>query len=421
MRNRLLITALLVLSLMGSAKATVTCSTNKIVYNGTNNTTVFPFGFPVYNASDLQVIVANNTTNNTTSLALSNDYSVSLTTPGTLPSGGYVSLQGTGAYPTIPVGNNLTIKRWLPLTQLLSFKNNEAIPASTFQEGFDRATMLAQQAYDYVSNITGPAGPTGPAGATGAQGPAGAAGAQGPAGPAGNGSGNVVVNSSLVVVNYVPLWGGTNGSTLNGGLPVGTTGNSTILETNSTGYILVNTTGNAATATNATVAQNLTGTPTLPNGVSATTQSINNNSTLIATTAYADRAVINGTAANSLLLGGYALGTGGSQIVQLDQYAKLPSVDGSQLTNITSSGFGAWASKTNATSYLASTDGIVTAITTTGGYLTGKTDGSNPPSTIRSGGVSYATSITMPVKKGDYYNVTDSSGGATVWWLPHGN
>ena len=357
--RKFLLSLFLVLSLLGSAKATVSVPTNKIIYNGTNNTTVFPFTFPIYNSTDLQLVVANTTTNNTTSLGLSADYSVALTTPANLPSGGYVTLQATGQYPTIPAGNNLTIKRTLPLTQLLSFKNNEAIPASTFQEGFDRATMLAQQAYDYVSAITGPPGATGPAGSTGPQGPAGvngtngSAGPAGPAGPAGNGTGNVLVNltNTPTTGGYVPVWNGTNNSILNGGYPVNTTGNSTILLTNATGFIDVtivptlnqNTSGNAATANNSTVSQNLTGSPVLPNTTTATTQAIGNNSTLVATTAYADRAVANGTAANASMLQGYTLGTGGSQIVQKSRcklkkcitilFKLLPSKADPQLTN----------------------------------------------------------------------------------------
>ena len=428
MRNRLLIAALLVLSLLGSAKATVTCSTNKIVYNGTNNTTVFPFGFPIYNSTDLQVIVANTTTNNTTSLGLSSDYNISLTTPTKLPSGGSIGLQSTGAYPTIPVGNNLTIKRTLPLTQLLSFKNNEAIPASTFQEGFDRATMLAQQAYDYVSNITGPAGPAGTPGtngvngtngsqgATGPQGTQGAAGSQGPAGPAGNGTGNVIVNSTLVTANYVPVWNATNNSILNGGYPVGTTGNNTILLTNATGVILVNSTGNALTATSATTAANLTGTPVLPNGTTAFTQAQGNNTTVVATTAYVDTGLAtklasNGTAVNASMLQGYTLGTGGYQIVQLDQYAKLPAVDGSRLTNI----LGTWVDKSgNYGAQQATTDGFVITIAY-GGDIIFFTDSANPP-TLEKGRIITNTdrgTICCPVKKGDYWLLIKSA-GATI-------
>ena len=37
--------------------------------------------------------------------------------------------------------------------------------------------------------------------------------------------------------NYVPQWNGTGGTALSAGLPVGTTGNSTILESNSSGYL----------------------------------------------------------------------------------------------------------------------------------------------------------------------------------------
>ena len=45
-------------------------------------------------------------------------------------------------------------------------------------------------------------------------------------------------------------------------------------------------TGNATSATSATTAANLSGTPALPGGTTATTQSAGDNSTKLATTAY---------------------------------------------------------------------------------------------------------------------------------------
>jgi len=86
--------------------------------------------------------------------------------------------------------------------------------------------------------------------------------------------------------------------------------------------------------------------------------------------------------------------------------------------------YGAWASKSNNTSYLAASDGFVCAYATGTGAIgmTGLTDASNPPTTARArnsstrleeGGVG----ITMPVKKGDYWKVT---GATTVSWLPLG-
>ena len=100
---------------------------------------------------------------------------------------------------------------------------------------------------------------------------------------------------------------------------------------------------------------------------------------------------------------------------------------------------GAWASKSVGVVYQATTDGTACAtITTDGsgtsGYITGITDNSSSPSTVRG----YASSIEnsqadhsstrngfcMPVRAGDYYEVTQSTwagasadGAATVYFL----
>jgi len=86
--------------------------------------------------------------------------------------------------------------------------------------------------------------------------------------------------------------------------------------------------------------------------------------------------------------------------------------------------FGAWASKSNNTSYLAETDGFVTA------YSTGEddivkifTDSSNPPTTQRSNSRGQSSTPTgadgqMLVRKGDYWKVT---GADYVFWLPVGS
>lgn len=82
--------------------------------------------------------------------------------------------------------------------------------------------------------------------------------------------------------------------------------------------------------------------------------------------------------------------------------------------------FGAWASKTNDTSYLAASDGFVCALGGLGEDVTGYTDSSDPPTTVRIWGWANAgakDSVTMPVRKSDYWKIT---GASTVYWLPIG-
>ncbi len=84
---------------------------------------------------------------------------------------------------------------------------------------------------------------------------------------------------------------------------------------------------------------------------------------------------------------------------------------------------GAWAAKSDNTVYEAATDGFVCAYQALGtSTLTGYTDGSNPPTTIRhfnsvTGITQQAHGLMMPVKKGDFWRTI---GAASVYWIPLG-
>jgi len=105
--------------------------------------------------------------------------------------------------------------------------------------------------------------------------------------------------------------------------------------------------------------------------------------------------------------------------------------DGRNLTNLPlpTGILGAWASKSQDTVYQATTDGFVVAYTaypgSAGRTLTGYTDGSNPPTTVRAfmqAGQYVAPFIIMPVRKGDYWKLAPGAGqSATVFWLPLGS
>ena len=81
--------------------------------------------------------------------------------------------------------------------------------------------------------------------------------------------------------------------------------------------------------------------------------------------------------------------------------------------------FGSWTSKNNNIVYQAVSDGFVCAYGAAPSTVRGYTDSSNPPGTQRllSASGTSAQSITMPVKKNDYWKVT---GASTVYWLPIG-
>ncbi|MFC1982560.1 hypothetical protein ACFLV5_02080 [Chloroflexota bacterium] len=97
--------------------------------------------------------------------------------------------------------------------------------------------------------------------------------------------------------------------------------------------------------------------------------------------------------------------------------------DGDQTTQL-----GTWESKDTGTVYQAPTDGFVLAdVWGPPGatlILNGYTDGSNPPTTVRTrahGSSPMAVSLTMPVRKGDYWKLESGGHNDQVWWIGFGN
>ncbi len=86
----------------------------------------------------------------------------------------------------------------------------------------------------------------------------------------------------------------------------------------------------------------------------------------------------------------------------------------------------AWLVRSLSTSYLAATDGTVKICQSGGGLMRffGYTDSSDPPTTLKAGGWSHEDWVDtrsgdeMRVKKGDYWQVTKTGAGVSVWWIP---
>ena len=135
-------------------------------------------------------------------------------------------------------------------------------------------------------------------------------------------------------------------------------------------------------------------------------------------------------------------GTTANKILILNGDAKIPAVDGSLLTNINNL-IGNAVSKSENTAYEATTTGFFVGLidcggsTGTYGDITGYTDSSNPPTTV----MAYASgwrvdttfsgaygnrknSFCIPIKKGNYYKGTLTTGGgsptATYYFIPLG-
>ncbi len=150
-------------------------------------------------------------------------------------------------------------------------------------------------------------------------------------------------------------------------------------------------------------------------------------------TTYYIYAVASGTTASTFTV---MISTNSSAPTGATYYRRLGSFynDGSgNITSIVNDSFtgelGSWESKSTGTTYQATTDGFVTAYGTggaaTGISLTGYTDSSSTPTTIRvyqviqSGLVNPDSpqAISFPVKKGDYWKVVIATGSATVYWI----
>lgn len=89
--------------------------------------------------------------------------------------------------------------------------------------------------------------------------------------------------------------------------------------------------------------------------------------------------------------------------------------------------FGAWAGKSENTVYQAASDGFVVGHwNVEAGFTDGqvKSDGSNPPTTVRvqgdAGSAGEKVPFCVPIRSGDYYKVerNGSGGSAAVYWLP---
>lgn len=133
--------------LIRQSQATVSTSTNKVIYNGDATSTTFAFSFNIFAKSDLLVYEIDSL-NVSHTLALNTDYTVSTTT---FPNNGNVVLVGGGGYPTIPIGAKLVILRQLPLTQNISISDNSATPAATTNQAYDRSVMISQQLQEQIN------------------------------------------------------------------------------------------------------------------------------------------------------------------------------------------------------------------------------------------------------------------------------
>ena len=115
---------------------TVSSATNKVSYNGNGSTTVFAYGFKIFDEDDLTVIIRNASGGETTK-TITTHYTVSGVGAA---SGGNVTM---GTAPAS--GESLTIIREQPLTQGLDLVPNDPFPATLVEDTLDKLTFMVHQ------------------------------------------------------------------------------------------------------------------------------------------------------------------------------------------------------------------------------------------------------------------------------------
>lgn len=108
---------------------------------GNGSTSAFPFSFKVFQASDLEVVRLDESTNTETSLVLTSDYTVTLNLDQDSNPGGTVTLLA-GA---LAAGYTLTLTSDLPNLQPTDLTNQGGFYPDVINDALDRATIQIQQ------------------------------------------------------------------------------------------------------------------------------------------------------------------------------------------------------------------------------------------------------------------------------------
>lgn len=105
------------------------------------STTVYPFTFKVFTASDVSVIFRNTASGNEAKLVLNVDYTVALNSNQNANPGGSITING----PAYESGNTLTLTSELQYLQPTDLTNNGGFYPKVISDALDRLTIFAQQ------------------------------------------------------------------------------------------------------------------------------------------------------------------------------------------------------------------------------------------------------------------------------------
>ena len=114
----------------------LTTTTNIVTYSTNGSTTVFAVPFSFWDASDLIVVILNNSTGAETTLTITTNYTVS----GGKGATGLITTVATYAS-----GYKLQIKRIIPVKQELDLSDNDSFPAESVEQQLDKVVAQVQQ------------------------------------------------------------------------------------------------------------------------------------------------------------------------------------------------------------------------------------------------------------------------------------
>ena len=122
---------------------TVNSTTNKVIFTGPVTLGApFPYSFKIFKNSDMIVEKLDTLTGLTATLTITTDYTM---TGAGVETGGTVTLTAN-----LLSTDKLILRRVLPLTQLTNLVDNENTPAATYEEVYDRDTMIDQQMQEQI-------------------------------------------------------------------------------------------------------------------------------------------------------------------------------------------------------------------------------------------------------------------------------
>ena len=117
---------------------TVVTTSNIINYTGTAAVSIYAYPFKIFLNTDLVITETIIATGVSTQLIIGTDYTVDGVG---VAAGGNVTLVAGN----LPATKTLSIERVLPLTQPFDLNENDNNPSASFENGFDKLTMIAQQ------------------------------------------------------------------------------------------------------------------------------------------------------------------------------------------------------------------------------------------------------------------------------------